>query len=374
VSGAGDSRGFALAAAVFALVLIAALLAGVFFAALQELRLGRNALGAERAFAAAEAGVAAALADWDPARCDVLRDGQSAAFSGALPAGTGAYAGSVTRLHGTLFLIRSRGRDAATSAQREVAQVVRLTPPPLDLRAAVTVEDRLAVAGAALIAGDGEPPAGWACPTAGAGVGVRIADASRVSISGCPPASCIRGEPAVMGDSSVGDSVARRLLDAAWSELARQAAKTYPAGSGPVAGLGPVGTATACDSSIVGNWGDPGSPPSVAGCADYFPVVLAEGDLRIQGGSGQGILLVQGDLVVDGGFQFRGVLLVRGTLTLLGLGGRLLGAVRASSVDLRPSGPTGVAELRYSGCVTRTILLGNATATPLARRGWGEVF
>lgn len=368
------SPGFALAAAVFALVLIAALLAGGFFAALQELRLGRNALGAERAFAAAEAGVDAALADWDPARYNLLGQGQSAAFSGTLPAATGAYAGSVTRLGETLFLVQATGRDAAGTAHRAVARVARLSPPALTLRAALTVAEQLRVARASLVTGDDLPPAGWACPDGAPDVGVRIVDPSRISSVDCPPESCIRGSPAVMGDATAGDSLANGAMALTWNALAARAARRYPSGTPPMADLGPVGTAATCDSSDSRNWGDASSPPSVAGCADYLPIALAEGDLRISGGGGQGVLLVRGDLVIEGGFQFRGVVLVRGTLTFLGLGGRLLGAVEASSVDLRPSPPAGSAEIRYSSCAVRTVLLRNAAAAPLAPRGWVELF
>lgn len=368
-----ESPGFALAAALFALVLIAGLLAGVFFAALQELRLGRNALDAERAFAAAESGVSAALAGWDPASYDALRQGQSAAFSGSLPAGSGSYVGSVTRLGATLFLIQARGRDATGSAQRGVARVARLSPPPLDFRAALTVEDRLSVARSSLVSGDAVP-SGWPCPPAAPGPGVRMADPSRLSTTDCPVGTCIRGSPAVLADSTVGDSLAGAARETAWNALAALATRTYPPGAGPLTDIGPVGSAATCDSSAGGNWGEPASPPGVSGCADYLPVTLAEGDLRINAGSGQGVLLVRGDLVVEGGFQFRGVLLVRGTLTMLGLGGRLEGAVRAASVDLRPSPPVGTAEIRYSGCVVRTVLLRSAAATPLAPRGWVELF
>ncbi len=367
------SPGFALAAAVFALVLIAALLAGVFFGAEQELRLGRNALGAERAFAAAEAGVSATLAGWDPARYNSLAPRRSATFAGRLPAGTGAFMGIVTRLGGPLFLVQATGSDEAGGARRAVGQVVRLTPPPLDLGAALTVADNLDLGPASLVSGDDRSPEGWTCPAAVPTAGVRIADETRISAA-CPVGVCVTGSPAVMGDSEIGDTVVRRADDQAWSELAGMAARVYPPGSNLVEEIGPVGTASTCDSTARGNWGDPASLPMVAGCADYLPVTLAAGDLRINGGSGQGILMVQGDLIVEGGFQFRGVLLVRGTLSLIGLGGRFLGGVKASSVALQPAGPLGSAEIRFSSCVVVAVLLRNASAVPLAPRGWVELF
>ena len=39
------------------------------------------------------------------------------------------------------------------------------------------------------------------------------------------------------------------------------------------------------------NWGDPATPTGV--CFGYFPIIYAPGNLRISGGYGQGILLVE---------------------------------------------------------------------------------
>ena len=59
-------RGFVLVAVLFALVLLTALASGGFFEALQELRIGRNVAQDVSLQAAAESGIAAALAAWDP--------------------------------------------------------------------------------------------------------------------------------------------------------------------------------------------------------------------------------------------------------------------------------------------------------------------
>ena len=60
-----DERGMALAVAIFALVVIGALVAGAFFAGQMEQRTGRNTLYAAEAAQAAEAGATTILADWD---------------------------------------------------------------------------------------------------------------------------------------------------------------------------------------------------------------------------------------------------------------------------------------------------------------------
>jgi hypothetical protein len=374
VSAGTASRGFALAIAVFALALIAALLAGVFFAALQELRIGRNALGAERAFEAAEAGVATTIGIWDPARYNSLGPGRTAGLGGLLPLNSGSFTGAVTRLDETLFLVRATGTDAAGSGRRSVAQVVQLVPPAVASGAALSVSDQLELAGASLVSGEDESPEGWSCAPATASAGARVPDPSRVSTAGCSNASCLDGEPAVIADSTIGIPFTRPDEAAAWRSLVERAARTYPADAGSLSAIGPRGTATSCDSSAAENWGEPASPPVVRGCADYWPITYAAGDLRIEGGSGQGVLLVAGDLVIEGGFEFRGVLLVRGRLSILGPGGRISGSVRAASARLDPAGPGGRAEIRYSSCVVRAALLRNASVRPLTPRGWVELY
>ena len=52
-----SERGFALAVSIFALVIIAALITGVFFAARQEMKIGEHSMSAQQAFSAADAGV-----------------------------------------------------------------------------------------------------------------------------------------------------------------------------------------------------------------------------------------------------------------------------------------------------------------------------
>jgi hypothetical protein len=368
------TRGFALAVTVFALVLIAALIAGVFFAARQEMRLGENVQSAHRAFDAAEAGLHTAVAQWDPGRYDDLAPGRSAEFAGRLPGGTGSFAGSVLRLNGRLFLIRSTGQDAGGLARRSLAGLVRLAPAPLAFGAALSVTGPLVVGGSSLVEGGDQRPAGWDCPPTGPAMpGVAIRDAGELSIPGCPDASCLHGDPPVRRVPALGDSATRAADGVAWGALAARATKVYEAEDGPVTGPRPSGTATTCDTSARDNWGEAAVPPVVAGCSHYYPVILARGGLRVTGGSGQGILLVSGDLQVEGGFAFYGPVVVRGNLTVRGGGGRLLGGVKASSAALLPSGG-GSAEVGFSGCVLSNALLSSAPAAFLAGRGWAQLF
>ena len=60
-----DERGVALAVAIFAIVIIGMLVAGVFYASYLEQRTGENTLYAQQAFEAAESGMADAMSNWN---------------------------------------------------------------------------------------------------------------------------------------------------------------------------------------------------------------------------------------------------------------------------------------------------------------------
>src|SRR5207253_1082271 len=67
--------------------------------------------------------------------------------------------------------------------------------------------------------------------------------------------------------------------------------------------VAPVLRDTICDTHARGNWGDPldrGSP-----CALYFPLIFAPGDLSFAG-TGQGVLVVVGNLLLQDNAQFYG--------------------------------------------------------------------
>jgi len=338
-----STRGFALAATVFALVLIGALVAGVFFAARQSMKLGENVQGGARAFDAADAGLQTAIAHWERATYDALAPGRSAAFAGRLPGGSGSFAGTVLRLNRQLFLIRSTGRDAANVAGTSLASVVRLAPVPLAFDAALTVASSPVLGGASVVDGADRQVPGRDCPPLGpARPGVLVRSG---------------GEPS---------------LDSAWQVLAAAAAKVYDAEDEAVVAPAPVG-APACDTTARDNWGDPAAAASGSGCGGYYPVILAMGDLRLGGGSGQGVLLVTGDLEIEGGFFFYGPVLVRGNLTVRDAGGLLVGGVWAASAALIPSG-AGTAEVAFSECASSNALLSGAPATPLGERSWGQLY
>jgi hypothetical protein len=134
----GGEAGVALAAAVFALALIGALVASVFFAGRLEQQSGQNMYFAVQAREAADAGLAQALAAVDAGALEQLVPGGVPLDLGTVAVGEGATVHSqAVRLTSRLYLLRARGirHDAAGAAlaARSLGLLVHLvgtTPAP----------------------------------------------------------------------------------------------------------------------------------------------------------------------------------------------------------------------------------------------------
>ena len=123
-------RGFALAAALLSLMLLAALLAGVFFAAMEETSISGAAGSKQRTLSAAESAIEMTLRDWRgtndaPIGVEGTRYSQIDAFGA--PAVV-----SVTRLDSTLYWIvaKAPALSSESSAIRRIGVVVRVEYGP----------------------------------------------------------------------------------------------------------------------------------------------------------------------------------------------------------------------------------------------------
>jgi hypothetical protein len=273
-------RGFVLATVLFALVLLSAVAAVAFFAALQEMRIGRNAAGDAAARGAAAAALATAVAAWDPVTHGALRPGDHATLAGVPGAGVEAW-----RLSEPLVLLRAT--VPAGAGGRGLEAVVRLTG--LDLQPVAALRARSADAlVASLVSGADQAPPGWRCPPAD----------SAASLLLWPGAA---------------DSAFLRLGTMDWTALGAWVASR------------PLGT-------------------------DSVHAVLVGGDSTLDGGRFVGILLVQGDLVLRGGAEVNGVLLVRGTLRFDLGGGAVHGVAIASQAVVAQSVAPYQVTVQYSAC------------------------
>ena len=371
-------RGFALVGAVFALVIIAALVAGGFFAARQELNVGRSSQTYQRAFDAAEAGLNSTVATWNTGTLNALAVGDSATFTATMPGSTGSYTAVVRRLNTELFLIRSVGQDASGGSQRTIATITRLQQIQMDFNASLTTRGELKIGGASYIDGQDQDPNGWSCPSDALETlpGILTRDSSQIETSGCNDYDCVRGDPKIQEDPTISDSTFFKFGDLDWNELVAMATKTYPSGSVGPMGPAPIGTASTCTTTPDGsnnNWGEPRVPATVAGCRFYFPIIYVPGNIKLTGGWGQGILLVGGDLDVQGGAEFYGPVIVRGNLNTQGTGGHFNGGVMAANVNLDLSSVLGDAVITYSSCAITKALQYNAPGRLLAQRSWAEL-
>jgi len=369
----GAERGFALAVSIFALVIIAALVTGAFFAARQEMLVGLNSRTSLSAFSAAEAGLNTTIASWNTGTWNSMAVGDSAAVSGTLGSGASSstYSGYVRRLNTQLYLIRVTGTDHAGSTQRTLAALTRLQLIQMNFNAALTVRGSTTVGGSSLLDGRDTPPTAWtSCPSTGLDTlpGIIIPSTSGSSLD----LANIQGDPKVVTDPSINDSTFFKFGDLDWNELVAMA--TVVGGSTSNFHPGPVGTATTCTTSDNQNWGDPAKPATVAGCANYFPIIHWTTNLNVAQGVGQGILLVDGDIEATGHFEFYGPVIARGHLKSTGTGNHFWGGLMAADVDLETNTVLGNAVISYSSCALATALQYNAPGRLVRERSWAEVF
>lgn len=372
--------GFALAIALAAIVIIGAIITGMFFASTQEYRISRNSAMQARALTAAEYGLnrVTTSGQWNPV-WNTDTNGLIATQS-FLP-GDGAFdTVRVTKLNSGMFMLTSTGRvGPATGAQarHRVGALVTLLIPQLNMLGALTTRGSAKIGGSSYLDGNDTTYTDWNCPPPGAGVaGLSMPDTTKITTAGCGGLSCVAGVPKVSQDSMAGkDSTYFNFGPGlGWSDLVGMANKTYPSGT-TISSIGPTAPGGVCDTGNSSNWGDPlHADPLVASCQGYFPIVYAQGNLHLTGGEGQGILLVEGDLTVTGGVEFYGPVIVKGSLSTSGTGGHFNGGVMAANVDLEQTTLLGNAVIHYSSCAINKALAGVASPIFANSRSWTELY
>jgi hypothetical protein len=263
--------------------------------------------------------------------------------------------------------------------------VLRINFPTINVLAALTLRGNLKLGGSSFIEGKDTPPAGWTdCgPTQPEepGIAATHADSSTISLSGCKSFKCVDGAPDVQVNPAAGDSNTYFNYGngLTWANLTAAATLSMPASSVP-GGSAPNPSFTAgggCNTADILNWGDPNRNTPAGACETYFPIVYVSdtaGAVHLTGGVGQGVLLVDGDLTVDGGFQWFGPVIIRGHLTTQGTGGHFNGAVMAADVALDVNSILGNALITYSSCAIADAVLGAGIPKRLTQRSWSEMY
>jgi hypothetical protein len=162
-----------------------------------------------------------------------------------------------------------------------------------------------------------------------------------------------------------------------WDELTAAANIRFNSNLSGVAPTPSLTAGGACNTADRNNWGAP--LDTLSPCFGYFPIIHLNNDgaewTLNANGAGQGIIMVDGDLRVNGGFEFYGPILVRGTLTTTGSGGHFWGGTIAANIRVEESTVLGDAELQYSSCALGRAIFGSSYNRPnlISERSWIDV-
>lgn len=392
-----NERGMALAIAIVALVVVGALVAGALFSGTQEQRVAENVRRTQASFGVAEEGIYDIIRNWSdpntkatyaglypypavaPSQSSVTINKKTAASK------TGSYNGTIMKLNDGMYLIDMTGQDTMSLAGRirgggasqRMGLIARIRPLAVNIQAAVTSGGTNLVAGNVNINGTDSVPTGWAgCPpkdSTKAGIRMQVGDS--ITRSGN---ARITGSPPVIKDPTLKDSAFSVYGDVTYTQLVATATLNLAGGQNFANGIGPAVTNGACDYTVQTNWGSPTNPAGP--CGNYFPIIHIAGDATINGLEGQGILLVDGTLSIQGGFQFYGITIVKGSVKTAGGGGtpaHFWGALMAQDTVAfsdTTNNFSGGATMLYSKCAIIKALDKTGTGSMLRSRAWVQLF
>ncbi|HSJ64332.1 MAG TPA: pilus assembly PilX N-terminal domain-containing protein [Gemmatimonadaceae bacterium] len=373
-------EGFALAIAIFAIVVIGTLIGGIFFASMQQQRMARNQRLQTNAIAAAEYGLNRTLSvDWKGTSWNTMPVGGIDSTSNSYTSHGATARVRVTRIGNSnipMFLVSSEGASGTllgARARRRTSSVMALVPFDINLLGALTTRGALQMGGSSFINGTDTNFSGWGCPATGPDLpGVATGDSTLITTAGCNNWNCVQGSPPIQQNAAASDT--STYFDYGngiqWAQLTAMAKLV---GTGTVSPA-PLAVGGVCQSGVFTNWGDPARNTPAGACEDYFPILYSPGNLNLLGGRGQGILLVEGNLNVAGGFQFYGPIIVRGDLNTQGTGGHFNGGVMAANVNLAQNVVLGNAVVTYSSCIMAKVQQATALPIPMVGRPWAELY
>jgi hypothetical protein len=367
--------GFALPVALLAMIVIGAIVTGGFYVSGQEHDISVSTDGGGRALHVAQYGLEEALATWTNSTiASYTGPITRTLWSGGKP--LGEYQIRVMHLGepaggSRLYSLESEGRvtRGQQTAVRRVGSFFRTTTAELPYTSAMTVLGQLEAGGNSTISGSDD------C-TADVVPGVSAVDQSLVTgVMKNPNSARITGAPAVKQEDDMTTATLSTFGELTLSDLIAAATRHIP---GPTheQHMGPRTTTdqsgqTVCDTGHEKNWG--GDPSASSGpCSNYYPIIHVDGSLKLDVGKGQGIMIVSGNLEVDGNFEYSGVVIITGSLTMAGNGNKIGGSVIVmgdGELDTE-STQSGDAVVQYDSCAVRNALEGNLRVRPLASRAW----
>lgn len=396
--------GFAMFMALGALVIIAVLVAGSSFITLQESQLGQNQLVQSRAFAAAEYGLNKIQADWDKTPNLQMANGANFDTTYTLT-GQGTCKVRYTRLNNETFWLVSEGRAfigatqlASRTAVKRVSAILRLRIPTIKAEAAVTTNGDIKVQGSPLLDGNNNDPPNWTgtCPSPKAPnkPGIVLPPGEIPDIQ---KASLVTGTPQyVQSAVAANPETYVRFGDETWNTL-RASANHVNTTGGTINGGTPsyiTGT-TDCNKNDPNNWGEPwrSGASYKANCVNYFPILFftctppppptgtnTSCTVHFSGGRGQGILLVDGNIQMNGNFEWYGLIVVTGVIQKANGTANIYGSVMAANADIGPVGTDPASEalgnltIKYSACGIERAMRGSAQVVQAKSRSFVELY
>ncbi len=384
--------GFALPLVVIVLVVISALAVAASFSANQEHRAARSAVWEEQAFAAAEYGLNRTLARWNTGIPLTLAVGAVAERVDTAAGGV-IVRTRVTRVSDRKYVLVAEatgGPGPIRPARRSVGTIVRIEKVGLP-RAAVMTSGRWAPTGYSsannpAISGFDTPPPQWSgCSTGDPVPSLLEADTANPDWNR-GSAARVLGNPPAAQDAVAADSMTyfhQPGID--WDVLKAAALAAGQYWTSNASNIGPsLAAGGTCNRADRQNWGEPRRDTlgfdAVDACQDYFPVIYVDPggpgrSLSFSSGRGQGVLLVNGDLVVSGRARFSGLILVRGAVEFSGGGNKLYGAVMAWNPAGVKQSESGGTNLFYSSCaLARALSQAHPGPTVLKHRAWSDMF
>jgi hypothetical protein len=296
----------------------------------------------------------------------------------------------ITRLTNMLYHIESVGRasipNPSLTSVRSVGAIVRLAYPSISPKGAITSAGSVIIGGTSSVDGrDAVPYAG----TANAWADASCADLRGPTVPAVvvPPGAQVRtsgsGEilssPAVSRDPSASDSNTYvRFGTESWNSLASNAIR-LPAGTygSDIQPTDSAGTCWTTNPSQM-NWGEPfRGTGSVRSCQSHFPIIYIDGSMTLNGrGRGQGILLVNGDLRINGTFDWLGLIVARDDISRGTGTATITGAVLSRNIVLGDSASVwaGNQDVSYSRCAVESALRGSAILVRARERSWMQLY
>jgi hypothetical protein len=376
-------RGIALAIALMALVIISAMVAGAAFFSTQNQRVADNSKRTQRSFAVAEKGIAEVMRSWKPGVYNMraIYPLDSVRIDSTAASASGVYRGNMYRLNNQLYMTELAaadsqsysGRFVHSGARSRLGMFMRVTPLQIGIPGALTVGGPVTFGGGnVFINGNDQlpptsPTTSWPnCPPLGVNKPGVVARSPGDVIAS---SGQIVGNPNVLIDPAMSNATFATYGPTDYATLAAQATVSLPASSVISPAPTTVGAPPLCQYGTTTNWGDGLNP--LGPCGSYYPIVHALGDLTVNNGQGQGILLVDGNLVASGTWTYFGIVIVRGGFsTVAGGSPKVYGAVLAQQLNLATTAFAGDAVVNYSSCAVQRTMDATGSATPLRSRSW----